>query len=94
MMISMFCPILLIYLYVKRSEGIWLLFGAIMGIIIIILPFMLSGTLDKNMPGYRPYKNLLASNLLFYFSFLIAFFVIKEYVNTMKVKKNSKVNSL
>lgn len=80
----MICPILFIYLYVKRSEGIWLMFGAIIGGIIIVLPFLLSGTLDNNMPGYRPYKNLLASNLLFYFSFLIAFFVLYKYVDIKK----------
>ncbi|WP_416730472.1 hypothetical protein [Fictibacillus sp. JL2B1089] len=83
-MVFTICPILFIYLYVKRSEGIWLMFGAIIGGIIIVLPFLLSGTLDSNMPGYRPYKNLLASNLLFYFSFLIAFFVFYKYVDIKK----------
>ena len=78
------CPILLIYLYVKRSDVIWLLFAAIIGFFIVFLPFFLSATLDNNMPGYRPYKNLLASNLLFYFSFLIAFFVLYKYVDIKK----------
>lgn len=81
MMVFMICPVILIFLYVKRSDGIWLLFGAIIGVIIIFLPFLLSGTLDNNMPGYRPYKNLLASNCLFYFSFLISFFVLYKYFN-------------
>jgi hypothetical protein len=84
MMVFMICSIMLIFLYVKRSDGIWLLLGAIIGVIIIFLPFLLSGTLDNNMPGYRPYKNLLASNLLFYFSFIIAFFVLYKYFDFKK----------
>lgn len=80
------CPILLIFLYVKRSEVIWLLFAAIIGFVIVFLPFLLSDALDNNMPGYRPYKNLLASNCLFYFSFLIAFFVLYKYFDSKKRK--------
>lgn len=86
MLLFMIAPILLIHLYLKMSNIIWILLAALTGSIIIFLPFFLSNTLSYSIAGYRPYQNLLAANCMFYFSLLISFLVLKKYIET--VRKN------
>lgn len=73
-------PILMIFIYKKMPALIWLIIAALTGFIIMTLPLFIRETLAYHITDYRPYRNLLASNCMFYFSLLISFFVIREYV--------------